>query len=978
MIEEVDLHPSEDPRVKNRRRVSSIDDGHARIAPYAHDIRLVLYPEEKILDTFKKLCKVSEIDVKLDELRYPNVVETHGPKNSFFQAKTLHRLKKWFEQLPFSVSFQLEALLRDRLLTPRDIFNEPIFSEVNGLAEGEDTEASEKLAQLLIRFRQTLQISDPFKETPGHCFLRTKQEFKYFPYDLPGSSFQCYHLTFTPTRVLLEGPYAVQSNRIMRRYPGRERNFMRVDFRDEDRLQYRWDYHVDGTQFLQDRVGGVLKNGFEIGGQYFRFLAYSSSALREHAVWFMHDFQSANGEWVTPETIRGGLGDFSNLLKQPSKLAARVAQAFTATDPSVEVHRHEWEEIDDMKDLCKPANMFTDGCGIISKTLGDRIWAKLISRKSDPGASSIKPWVYQIRFLGFKGVVCVSPILDNHPKGIQMQLRTSMKKFENSTDETADIEIARAFDYPNHCYLNRPLVMILEDRNVRLDVFKRLQQESVREVYTIDESISKFYTVLRNNSLGGTFRLGWILQRIEGLMGIEPDDPDMSWDNAFWLRLRSVAVNHVLRDIKHRARIRIPDSHMLVGVADEGPRYEAEGLRNVYKLPAGQIYACIQNPYDSQPTWLEGLCLIARNPVVHPGDVQHVTAIGKPPQGYLCSFLDVVNAVVLPSQGKRALASCLSGGDVDGDQFVVIQCESLLAATHHPASKYAAAGVRTLDRECSVNDVCDFIVEYIQSDVLGLLSIRHLIIADQSKEGTKDPKCLRISEMCSQAVDYPKNGIPVDTTNLPKTLMRCNPDWQAAEVLKPRDTDFYHSDRALGHLYRAITLAELPEETKPDIPPLQDAVSVALQNELHDVLSIQLEDEVPSAMLTLFNKHVGELRCVAATHTISNTPGATLIEEELVVGTILAKCSQNRWRSSRIQRMLYHTVAHVHTVKGEIFPSRSDLERQDYVEGIQRAWSAWTLSQERGAEFGAASFGLIALGVIFDLMERMDKMPNEA
>lgn len=77
---------------------------------------------------------------------------------------------------------------------------------------------------------------------------------------------------------------------------------------------------------------------------------------------------------------------------------------------------------------------------------------------------------------------------------------------------------------------------------------------------------------------------------------------------------------------------------MLVGVADEGPRYEAEGLRNVYKLPAGQIYgtvvhepsvidcthgrneACIQNPYDSQPTWLEGLCLIARNPVVHPGD----------------------------------------------------------------------------------------------------------------------------------------------------------------------------------------------------------------------------------------------------------------------------------------------------------------------------------------------------------------------
>ena len=229
----------------------------------------------------------------------------------------------------------------------------------------------------------------------------------------------------------------------------------------------------------------------------------------------------------------------------------------------------------------------------------------------------------------------------------------------------------------------------------------------------------------------------------------------------------------------------------------------------------------------------------------------------------------------------------------------------------------------------------------------------------------------------NSSADYPKNGIPVDTTNLPKTLMRCNPDWQAAEVLKPRDTDFYHSDRALGHLYRAITLAELPEETKPDVPPLQDAVSVALQSKLQDILSVQLDDEVPSAMLTLFKKHGDELRCVAATHTVSNTPGATLIEEELVVGTILAKCSQNRWRSNRIQRMLYHTTAHVHTVKGEIFPNRQDSERQDYVMGIQRAWSAWTLSQERGAEFGAASFGLIALGLIFDLMEGLDKMQEE-
>ncbi len=36
---------------------------------------------------------------------------------------------------------------------------------------------------------------------------------------------------------------------------------MRVDFRDEDRLQYRWDREVDGTSFLVERVGRTLKEG---------------------------------------------------------------------------------------------------------------------------------------------------------------------------------------------------------------------------------------------------------------------------------------------------------------------------------------------------------------------------------------------------------------------------------------------------------------------------------------------------------------------------------------------------------------------------------------------------------------------------------------------------------------------------------------------------------------------------------------------
>jgi len=71
--------------------------------------------------------------------------------------------------------------------------------------------------------------------------------------------------------MLLEGPYATQSNRVTRRYqehdPTIVERFLRVEFCDEDRLAYRWDREVDGSWFVQRRVGGVLRDGFELAGR---------------------------------------------------------------------------------------------------------------------------------------------------------------------------------------------------------------------------------------------------------------------------------------------------------------------------------------------------------------------------------------------------------------------------------------------------------------------------------------------------------------------------------------------------------------------------------------------------------------------------------------------------------------------------------------------------------------------------------------
>ncbi|KAG5220312.1 RdRP-domain-containing protein [Salix suchowensis] len=309
-------------------------------------------------------------------------------------------------------------------------------------------EALHRLPLFATRQRQCAYVGDflrhygdalqakPARQSPLACFQRGLGLWNPLNARLPPGEFNCCHVTFTPTRLLLEGPYPIQSNRVIRQYSGHEEHFIRVDFRDEDMLQYRWDRAVDGASFVRERVGPTLKEGFELGGRRFEFLAYSSSALREHAVWFMNPFQDEQtGRWVTSEAIRQAQGDFNDLgnkkfylLDQPSKYAARLAQAFTATDPSVDLRRYQWQQVED---IASPAEaVFTDGCGTISHSLAVMIWAALLVAKRVHENATMST-IFQIRFLGYKGVVSVDRNLDKRKDGVLMLLRDSMHKFKH-------------------------------------------------------------------------------------------------------------------------------------------------------------------------------------------------------------------------------------------------------------------------------------------------------------------------------------------------------------------------------------------------------------------------------------------------------------------------------------------------------------------------------------------------------------------
>jgi hypothetical protein len=192
--------------------------------------------------------------------------------------------------LPFVVAFQMESLLRNMAID---------FKEGNALypvvLQMVGDRGEEFVVSVLREFRKqeellfysedevVLDVVDLFNKIVDEL---DQQGILIPPRPTDGSLYQAFHVDITPTTMHLDGPFPEQSNRVIRTYDAKHQDcFLRVSFVDESHLQYRFDHEIDGRQFITSRIGPLLYNGLKVAGRRFDFLAYSQSALREHAVW---------------------------------------------------------------------------------------------------------------------------------------------------------------------------------------------------------------------------------------------------------------------------------------------------------------------------------------------------------------------------------------------------------------------------------------------------------------------------------------------------------------------------------------------------------------------------------------------------------------------------------------------------------------------------------------------------------------------
>ncbi|GAU20395.1 hypothetical protein TSUD_12130 [Trifolium subterraneum] len=139
-----------------------------------------------------------------------------------------------------------------------------------------------------------------------------------------------------PCKVYFCGPEINVSNRVLRQFHEHIDNFLRVSFVDEelDKL-YSADLSTRISEHrrseIYDRILSILRNGLDISGKKFEFLAFSSSQLRENSLWMF----ARTPTGLTADSIREWMGDFSRI-KNVAKYAARLGQSFgSSTETSV-------------------------------------------------------------------------------------------------------------------------------------------------------------------------------------------------------------------------------------------------------------------------------------------------------------------------------------------------------------------------------------------------------------------------------------------------------------------------------------------------------------------------------------------------------------------------------------------------------------------------------------------------------------------
>ncbi|KAK3387915.1 RNA dependent RNA polymerase-domain-containing protein [Podospora didyma] len=880
-------------------RLPFIDQEHGRIAGICrvyHFKVLGIHSKASVADLYdnmtklkkKKVFNVTQYDLKIKTAHATGIIRlAMNELNHFLSRFTASGA------LPFDLLFLLEALAHNGYLHPATVMK---LAERLSYKFTEAAKAKERPPISVEAFKKLFTAIDYPSPHADHTqyevdsildFLEATEQDMKAGFALRSGLFsntdsliRIFRATVTPTRITFHGPEFETKNRILRKFPDHTDYFMRVQFCDENGRDLFISPRVSLDE-VYSRFKSVLSNGIGIAGRQYNFLGFSHSSLRSHSVWLSAPFvHQSRLHWA--DYIILGLGDFK-AIKSPARRAARIGQAFSETPYTVSLDEHEITVVK-IPDVEKNSRVFSDGVAPMSLGAVEVLCQALPESKGFPTC-------YQIRWAGAKGMLSLDTTLD----GRVICVRPSMEKFES--DDKGALEICDASSKPIPMVLNRQLIKIMEDMGVPHQWFLDLQEKELQRLRGITASVFATANFLKAQLIGAGIRLPQFLRQTEN-MGIDYRK------DAFLRSAVEAAVLRELRLLKHKARIPVQHGMTLFGIMDE-----------IGDLKEGEVfvtYDTMSGRFDAPPE--AGPVLVARSPALHPGDVQIAMNV-VPPDGHPLTQLQ--NCIVFSQHGARDLPSQLSGGDLDGDLFHVIWCPGAIdGVVSFPPADYPRIPPLELDRPVESRDMAEFFIDFMKTDYLGAIAVRHMILADQKDRGTNDQDCITLAELHSSAVDFSKTGRAVEMSKLPKAN-RWRPDFLAQgpgihfhsksdmmvldeHIHQEDDEDmiigaaprhrFYVSDKVLGRLYRAVDESKIwQEDIRMKVPmggaSFWDQTITALTLRVRDTIG-DVEWKHRSAEAKRI-RHAYEDAIFGAMCDHSERPSQPLKELEVFVGFIM-------------------------------------------------------------------------------------------
>jgi RNA-dependent RNA polymerase len=660
--------------------------------------------------------------------------------------------------LPFNVRYQLEVCISNGYLCEFTM-SRGFVKGLEGLGAASAVRLLEHVAtnkeqyldpMEIFKIRYPKGISDSM--IPNYCcFMRTAR--------------------ITPTTVHYNTPTIDTSNRVTRNYQEYLDRFLRVRFTDEKTQGRIYSNAFKSNDEVFARIKRTLTNGIIIGDRHYEFLAFGNSQFREHGAYFFAP--TAN---LTAAHIRAWMGQF-NHIRNVARYAARLGQCFSTTRALAGCV----VTVKQIPDIIRNGYCFSDGIGKISK-----FTTKVLSVEmgvSDPYGEP--PSAYQFRLGGCKGMLTVS----SDPIAYDLHIRPSQIKFEA---EHKRLEIIRWSQF-SAATLNRQLILVLSALGIRGQVFlDRLNTmlESIRYAMGSDrqaiELLEKFIDPNRKTlALAEMVSAGFR----------RTNEPFVSSMLALWKSWHQ-------KYLKDKAKILVEKGASLLGVLDETgilkghfdrqvPHKSIAKNKRIAALP--EIFVQISSVEKGvRPRVIQGVCIVARNPSLHIGDIRVVHAVD-------CEALrHLVDVIVFPQTGDRDIMSMCSGGDLDGDDYLVIWDQDMIPNDWSVKPlNYVSRRAPDLDRDVTINDITSFYVTYMKNDSLPRIAHAHMAHGDKLQDGVSEPKCIRLAQLHSDAVDYNKTGIPavMERSLQPHT-------WPHFMDKKHKRT--YHSRKILGKLYDAV------------------------------------------------------------------------------------------------------------------------------------------------------------------------------